>query len=123
MVGYSNVAESLWQVGCPDEGQGDDPISHSKTSWSLQIYDFKNIESLQHHKLIQVPQEGCLSMKNKYKRGPDTAEDVNGQSFPSCSWNCSQFSAVKGKDLSRHTVSRHLRLWTESPLCSDQTPQ
>lgn len=45
-----------------------------------------------------------------------------GNRFHTAAGIAHQFSAEKGKDLSHRTVSRHLRLWTESPLCSDQTP-
>ncbi len=109
MVSCSKVSETLQQQVVQTKVNS----SHSKKSWSFQIWDFENIASLQCHKLIQVPPKGWASTKT------NAQEDKIIQRISVSSWFniaagiARQFGAEQGKDLSWHIVSRR---WTESPL-------
>lgn len=58
-------------------------------------------------------------------RPPNTnagEERIMWRSSVDSRFNIAAGSARDGEDVSRHTVSTFNRIWTERPLCRDQTP-
>ncbi len=111
MVSCSKVSETLQQQVVQTKVNS----SHSKKSWSFQIWDFENIASLQCHKLIQVPPKGWSSTKTNAQEDKIIQRISVSSWFNTAAGIARQFGAEQGKDLSWHIVTR---CWTESPLLS-----